>query len=1120
MPNLFEQNAIKLNNQSGDVFSLPALGSVQPTQTRQALQGVGTVTKNELSSVQKTSANPRLAKATQQKAALMSGILSAGIGRGAQPIEVAKALYKANEATGFYSLTEINSALEQYKTLLASTGQQNTSSVNVGGQNFDTSNLTLTGALQLQKAREEKEKAIKSQVKVVDSFKEARRLADELKRRMDNDEGFSAIVGARSPVGWLLTKKVEDPTKPGEKRVVGRSGTEAAAFRNAFDQFINILTVQARQDIKGQGTITDNETKMLKDAATLADANLSEKDFRNEIEKMTERLDKAVQSREAQAGVADLDFSKIDQLSDEEAKQVFQKTLAEAEKNPFDPKNEKFIYAVKMGKIDPVTGKSMKGKGTLTEKEIGGVGNQGSQGSEEGGTAWLKPGDTFIFGKNGLLQNMGKAVGDFAGRLPSIAVRTAQDIANGAKAYKELFDYAVNKDDQQLADFVEKTRRPDEENYITPLDFAGASGKLLADLVGAGFELADDATGEVVSKTLGNVIEGAIQSEGGQKALEAVQDGAEKWHEYEKENPAKAQDIKHLVEVGEGVLAYYTAKSAYNGAKNIFGSLKEKLPRVKNVSDSIKAKVGSGGATENTLASKAGGVIDDTTEKVGGKASELLDKYHEGVVTRRLARAGASKQKLAKVAEKTGFESKQAKLIASLKPKDRAVAKKMVQLADKIEDGSGRITARPIDYVGKNMVKKQAKIDALRRVKGAKLGKVAKSLQGKTFDSTPIKEAVANSMDDLGIKVLDNGAYDFSNSVFKNLPSLQKRLVQAFEQANKIGDNPYQAHIFKKSIDELVNYGTKGEGLKGTAEMTLKGLRKATDNALDLNFPKYATINNEYRELANVSQLNRELFGKSGATAIKAGQKMRSVFSNASVSRDKALGYLNELEKVAGKYGIKTGDNVLDQALFAQALEKPYGTFTDTALVNEVGKGVQEGINTASSLHSPLRMVGNVASKTYNAVKSKSPEVQKQLLRKMFGVPSKTTNKALNKLIQYFKQNDGATYNVVKNKLLTSGKGYVVSPYIDQTKIINGKRLTAKQILDYVKTNRELLAKTKHNLGLWYDKGSGKTFLDTVIVVPKESQAINIGKKFNQISVWDLINNKEIPVGGTGGLTP
>jgi hypothetical protein len=55
-------------------------------------------------------------------------------------------------------------------------------------------------------------------------------------------------------------------------------------------------------------------------------------------------------------------------------------------------------------------------------------------------------------------------------------------------------------------------------------------------------------------------------------------------------------------------------------------------------------------------------------------------------------------------------------------------------------------------------------------------------------------------------------------------------------------------------------------------------------------------------------------------------------------------------------------------------------------------------------------------------------------------------------------------------------------------------------------------------LGVWHDTDGGKVYLDVSQNVKNERTATRLGQERNQISIWDVVNMKEIPTGGTGEI--
>jgi len=88
----------------------------------------------------------------------------------------------------------------------------------------------------------------------------------------------------------------------------------------------------------------------------------------------------------------------------------------------------------------------------------------------------------------------------------------------------------------------------------------------------------------------------------------------------------------------------------------------------------------------------------------------------------------------------------------------------------------------------------------------------------------------------------------------------------------------------------------------------------------------------------------------------------------------------------------------------------------------------------------------------------------------------------------------------------------------------------AKAIADIVKKNRVALGSGRAHLGIWHQKEithpDGSTtplarkdqvvHLDVTDNIPVRDRALRLGRRRNQISVWDVVEFEELPTGGTG----
>lgn len=70
----------------------------------------------------------------------------------------------------------------------------------------------------------------------------------------------------------------------------------------------------------------------------------------------------------------------------------------------------------------------------------------------------------------------------------------------------------------------------------------------------------------------------------------------------------------------------------------------------------------------------------------------------------------------------------------------------------------------------------------------------------------------------------------------------------------------------------------------------------------------------------------------------------------------------------------------------------------------------------------------------------------------------------------------------------------------------------------FMKDNRASLTRGDY-LGLWHDTSSNKVYLDVSQNVKDRGRAERLGRRRNQISIWDVVERQEIPTGGTGEIS-
>ncbi|MFA5354387.1 MAG: hypothetical protein WC291_09165, partial [Thermodesulfovibrionales bacterium] len=111
--------------------------------------------------------------------------------------------------------------------------------------------------------------------------------------------------------------------------------------------------------------------------------------------------------------------------------------------------------------------------------------------------------------------------------------------------------------------------------------------------------------------------------------------------------------------------------------------------------------------------------------------------------------------------------------------------------------------------------------------------------------------------------------------------------------------------------------------------------------------------------------------------------------------------------------------------------------------------------------------------------------------------------------------NGGATFSIKTGENLVGKDLWSVSLFPERSKVIKGKKITEKQIEDFVTKNSDIFQNDNVSVGTWFDEASGQTYIDAVVTVGHDT-AVALGGKYNQKAIFGLKDMVEEAVGGTG----
>lgn len=473
-----------------------------------------------------------------------------------------------------------------------------------------------------------------------------------------------------------------------------------------------------------------------------------------------------------------------------------------------------------------------------------------------------------------------------------------------------------------------------------------------------------------------------FQTPEGQKAVESLGKGLESYNAWAKENPNLSKDIE----------------SVFN--------ISQVIPLVKGVGMATDVAVDTTKAGLN-LTRKARdlttGMVTDTYKKgkdiLKGVDSDTLVTTLSDPELQPFLTASVDNTKKISEALKQGFEPKEVKFLATVEEADKPAIRQMKELAEKAETNL-REQKRPIDIVGDNGIRTLRKIQDLNQTAGADVDRIARALAGTKVDATQVGVTAKTALEKAGVTIRNPQEYadavakavidgkptpsrfNYDTSVFKKLPAIQKQLNNALSDLPEGPMDAYDLHKFKKSIDQIVEYGKSSDKpLTREAENVLKEIRASADDTLDSNFSAYNKANTDFKVTRDLLDEAHSIVGKktdflTANANLDFGQAMRSLFSN-NKTRGRLTSFLQNLQTTADRYGVATKENLIDQAIYTQILEKVYGTQAVTGLQGEMTKAIRKGME---AFRNPIDAIGDLAVDKAQKLQGITPEAKKAVL--------------------------------------------------------------------------------------------------------------------------------------------
>jgi len=126
--------------------------------------------------------------------------------------------------------------------------------------------------------------------------------------------------------------------------------------------------------------------------------------------------------------------------------------------------------------------------------------------------------------------------------------------------------------------------------------------------------------------------------------------------------------------------------------------------------------------------------------------------------------------------------------------------------------------------------------------------------------------------------------------------------------------------------------------------------------------------------------------------------------------------------------------------------------------------------------------------------------------------------KKIGEIINRVKDEGGLTISMIDGSEPQTGftfaRGRKYSSIVDAQTFYKDEDVLASY---YIKHKADLTG-GKYHLGLWHNDADGQVYLDVSENIQDRERAIAQGIKNDQISIWDVVNKKEIPTGGSGAV--
>jgi len=213
----------------------------------------------------------------------------------------------------------------------------------------------------------------------------------------------------------------------------------------------------------------------------------------------------------------------------------------------------------------------------------------------------------------------------------------------------------------------------------------------------------------------------------------------------------------------------------------------------------------------------------------------------------------------------------------------------------------------------------------LNKQAGKELEPVAnRVLKGEQVDISGVKSEFIDNLEPLDISLNDKGVLLFGERA--PIGKSRQLVKRAWDLIDSTEGDAYSLHQAKKAIDDAVIFGKSSEGLSGSTETFVKGLRNNIDSVLDDSFLEYNAVNTKYADTVKSLGKFRDAAGRNFHPDEAISDQVLGLLSKQmekpSVKGVTLRDAVDDLTRTGGKYNLKFKGDIDTQVAFGKKLDE------------------------------------------------------------------------------------------------------------------------------------------------------------------------------------------------------